>query len=156
MHFREDSVEDSVGSTKIEINKDNQISMEINEKLVKSPIYGYKAVVDTSGNKCLLEIKLLEDSKVASAVSEPTKFRTNRALVTKLWNFKIDGSVVKLIPSIESTAVSCVYTKENSILYKLDEIITVENFNEDLGKVCVPGIHFCMNAKDALKFHNIN
>jgi hypothetical protein len=147
-------IKDGLESTKAEIGSNNQLSLAINDRKVITPIYGYKAVKDAKGNKTLLEIKLLEDSKVASCVTERTKFRTDKALATKLWTLGAVQGEVKLIPTMEVIAFSCVHTTK-LITYTVGELISAEDFDSDLSKVCVPGIHFCLNTKDALRFHDI-
>ena len=147
-------VNDPVDPIALEVS-DNKLSLKFDEVEVKDNISGYKAVQDKFSNKCILELKLLPDSKVATSVKYSMKLRTDKAEVIRMWTVIEDKNKIKLIPSKEDIGLTCVYA-DKAIEYKIGTIVTVDDFDPDLSQVCVPGIHFCLNTKDALSFHHLD
>jgi hypothetical protein len=140
------------------IDEDNQLSVltETNSPDLNPGRYGYKAVHSLEGKPCVAKLKLLPDSKVAGG--DNIKLRTDKALVIAIWKFVVDGDKVTYLtdqseePILE--AIPCIY-KDKEFKYKVGNIAQVDDFDPDLSKVCVPGIHYVLSPKDVFHFHNL-
>ena len=100
----------------------------------KGSFIGYK-----KANGYLIELLILEDSKRSSATS--VKCRANKVKVLEIENIKT-GEKVKEINS----------DYDNNFIYKVGEIVTVSNFDDDRWNECSAGIHFFVNRDNALKY----
>ena len=95
---------------------------------------GYK-----KADGCLIELLIPEDAKRSSATT--MKCRCNKAKVLDIENIET-GEKVK--------AVKSDYNSE--FIYKVGEIVTVDDFDEDRWNECAPGIHFFMNRENAINY----
>ena len=120
-----------------------------NIKDVKTNIYtlGYNLACPEEGsfigykkaNECIVKLLILEDSKRSSATS--SKCRTNKVKVLDIENIKT-GEKLKEIRS----------NYDNNFIYKVGEIVTVSNFDDDRWNECSTGIHFFMNRDNAINY----
>ena len=85
-----------------------------------------------------MQLQILEDSKRCSATSR--KCRCDKAKVLSIQN--VDGSPAD-VKEVRSN-----YDK--NFLYRVGEIVQVDNFNEDRFNECSEGIHFFINRQDAV------
>ena len=95
---------------------------------------GYK-----KANKCIIKLLILEDSKRSSATT--AKCRCDKAKVLEIENIETS----ELINEITSTY-------NPNFVYKVGEIVTVEDFDDDRWNECAPGIHFFVNKENALNY----
>ena len=95
---------------------------------------GYK-----KANECIVKLLILEDSKRSSATS--VKCRCDKAKVLEIENIKT-GEKLKEIRS----------NYDNNFIYRVGEIVTVSNFDNDRWNECSTGIHFFMNRDNAIKY----
>ena len=120
-----------------------------NLKDIKTNIYtlGYNLACPEEGsfigykkaNECIVKLLILEDSKRSSATS--VKCRCNKARVLEIEKIKT-GEKLKEIRS----------NYDNNFIYKVGEIVSVENFDEDRWNECGAGIHFFMNKNNAINY----
>lgn len=95
---------------------------------------GYKKAED-----CIIKLLILDDSKRSSATS--IKCRCDKAKVLDIE--KIDsGEKVKITTS----------SRDNDFIYKVGEIVKVDNFDENRWNECSTGIHFFMNKQNAIQY----
>jgi hypothetical protein len=88
---------------------------------------------------CIIKLLILEDSKRSSATS--IKCRCDKAKVLDIE--KIDtGEKVESISS----------SRDNDFIYKVGEIVKVDDFDENRWNECSTGIHFFMNKQNAIKY----
>jgi len=63
-------------------------------------------------------------------------------------------SLVKYVLEEEyQAAYSCVMV--DNFVYEIGKLITIENFDGELNKVCVPGIHFYFRQEEAFSWHGL-
>ena len=96
---------------------------------------GYK-----KASNCIVELEIPEDAKRLSATSR--KCRCNKAKVLRILNF--DRTVADI------TEVKSNY--DNKFIYKVGDIVSVDNFDEDRWNECSTGIHFFINFKEAVDY----
>lgn len=86
----------------------------------------------------IVELEIPEDAKRVSATTR--KCRCNKAKVLRILNR--DRTVADI------TEVRSDY--DSSFVYKVGEIVSVDNFNEDRWNECSAGIHFFINFQEAV------
>lgn len=96
---------------------------------------GYKKARDY-----IVKLEILADAKRSSATTR--KCRCNKARVISIT--KLDGSetVVFEIPS----------SWDSSFIYKIGEIVSVDDFDDDRWNECSTGIHFFINRQEAVDY----
>ena len=95
---------------------------------------GYKKAKD-----CIVKLLILENSKRSSATT--LKCRCDKAKVLDIE--KIDtGEKIESTPS----------DYDINFIYKVGEIVKVDNFDENRWNKCASGIHFFMNKESAIKY----
>ena len=136
----------------IEYNNKNDLELKLKSKKLLSRLckYGYKVGISKNNKPCIIKIELLEESQVAGQGIEK-KLRTNTCKVIGIFEFSIDNASVKYDVSSKITQAVALFDKHFE--YILGQVISVDNFNTDLTKVCVPGIHFFLDQEDALNFY---
>ena len=95
---------------------------------------GYK----TAG-KYLIKLLILEDAKRSSATT--AKCRCNKAKVLDIEDIKT---------GLKVQAVNSSY--DYQFIYRVGEIVTVDDFDEDRWNECSTGIHFFMNRENAINY----
>ena len=95
---------------------------------------GYKKAKD-----CIIKLLILKNSKRSSATT--LKCRCDKAKVLDIE--KIDTG--KKVESISSS-------HDNDFIYKVGEIVKVDDFDENRWNECSTGIHFFMNKQNAIKY----
>ena len=88
----------------------------------------------------IVELEILSDSRRLSATDR--KCRCDKAKVLSIQN--IDGT------KAEINSVASSY--DEKFLYKVGEIVKVENFDEDRFNECSTGIHFFINRQEAVDY----
>ena len=122
---------------------------DTNLKNVKTSMYtvGYNLACPEKGsfigykkaNRYIIKLLILEDAKRSSATT--MKCRCNKTKVLDIEDIET-GEKVKEISS----------DYDPNFTYKVGEIVTVKDFDEDRWNECAPGIHFFMNKENALKY----
>ena len=97
---------------------------------------GYK-----KANGYIVELEILADAKRCSATSR--KCRCDKAKVLSIQN--IDGTIAD-IKEIASNY-------DSNFIYKVGEIVKVDNFCEDRWQECSAGIHFFINRQEAVDYN---
>jgi hypothetical protein len=87
----------------------------------------------------LIKLEILEDSLRTSSISE--KCRCDKAKVLK---------ITSLDEKDEYDEAYSSYDK--NFIYKVGEIVSVDNFCEDRFNECAPGIHFFINKQSAINY----
>ena len=95
---------------------------------------GYKKT-----DKYLVKLLIPEDAKRSSATT--MKCRCDKAKVLEIKDIDTGEKV-------EETSSDY----DPNFIYKVGEIVTVKDFDEDRWNECVPGIHFFVNKENALKY----
>ena len=88
----------------------------------------------------IVELQILEDSKRLSATTR--KCRCDKAKVLRILNY--DGTVANI------TEVAS--NRDKNFIYKVGEIVSVDNFDEDRWNECSTGIHFFINFQEAVDY----
>lgn len=94
---------------------------------------GYK-----KADRYIVQLQILEDSKRCSATSR--KCRCDKAKVLSIQN--VDGSPAD-VKEVRSNY-------DHDFIYRVGEIVQVDNFNEDRFDECSEGIHFFINRQEAV------
>ena len=97
---------------------------------------GFKKVRDS----LIVKLLILEDARRCSATSR--KCRCDKARVLSITN--IDGTNA----NVEKIASQ----RDASFIYKIGEIVSVPDFEEDRFKECAPGIHFFITRQEAVEY----
>ena len=95
---------------------------------------GYK-----KANECIIKLLVLEDAKRSSATT--TKCRCSKAKVLDIENIKT-GEKLKRVRS----------NYDNNFIYRVGQIVTVNDFDDNRWNECSTGIHFFMNRENAIKY----
>ena len=82
---------------------------------------------------------ILEDAKRSSATT--IKCRCNKARVLEITDIETGKSV--------DSAYS---DYDNDFIYKVGEVVYVDNFDNDRWNECSNGIHFFLNKENAIKY----
>ena len=96
---------------------------------------GYK-----KASGCIVELEIPEDAKRLSATTR--KCRCNKAKVLRILNY--DRTVADV------TEVRSNYNSD--FVYKVGDIVSVDNFDEDRFNECSTGIHFFINFQEAVDY----
>ena len=88
----------------------------------------------------IVELEILSDAKRVSATGR--KCRCDKAKVLSIQN--IDGT-----PSIFTSVAS---DRDSKFIYKVGEIVTVDDFDENRWNECSTGIHFFINRQEAVNY----
>ena len=120
-----------------------------NLKNIKTNMYttGYNLACPEEGsfvgykkaNGCLVKLLILEDAKRSSATS--SKCRCDKAKVLDIENVETGEKIEEIESNFDS-----------EFIYKVGEIVSVDNFDDDRWNECSTGIHFFMNRENALKY----
>lgn len=90
--------------------------------------------------ECLVKLEILADSKRLSTAT--LKCRCNKAKVLDI--IALNNANMKI-----SEAVSqC----DHNFVYRVGEIVSVDNYDDDRWNECAPGIHFFINKQDAIDY----
>ena len=95
---------------------------------------GYK-----KANDCIVKLLILEDAKRSSATT--VKCRCSKAKVLEIREIQTD----KLLDSVPSDY-------DRDFVYKVGEVVSVDNFDEDRWSECSTGIHFFVSRENALSY----
>ena len=138
-----------IGANLTDANLRNVCLRDTNLKNVKTSMYtvGYNLACPEKGsfigykkaNRYIIKLLILEDAKRSSATT--MKCRCNKTKVLDIEDIET-GEKVKEISS----------DYDPNFTYKVGEIVTVKDFDEDRWNECAPGIHFFMNKENALKY----
>ena len=127
-----------------------------NANLINSKLVGIKTNMDTIGYNlacpeegsfigykkaggCIVKLLILEDSKRSSATT--SKCRCDKAKVLEIKDINT-GELMNEITS----------TYDHNFVYKVGEIVSVDDFDENRWNECSTGIHFFMNKENALNY----
>ena len=100
----------------------------------KGSFIGYK-----KANGCIVELLILEDSKRSSGTT--MKCRCNKAKVLDIENIDTGEKVEEVYSDYDP-----------KFIYKVGEIVSVDNFDNNRWRECASGIHFFMNRKNAINY----
>lgn len=95
---------------------------------------GYK-----KASKCIVKLLILDDSKRSSATT--AKCRCDKAKVLDIENIETGKKVKEIRSSYDS-----------NFIYKVGEIASVDNFDNNRWNECTAGIHFFLNKEDAINY----
>ena len=90
--------------------------------------------------KYIIKLEVLEDAKRSSATSR--ECRCDKARVLAIEN--LNGSESRI------TEVCSSYDKE--FIYRVGEVVSVDNFDENRWNECAPGIHFFITREEAARY----
>ena len=88
----------------------------------------------------IVELEIPEDAKRLSATTR--KCRCNKAKVLRILNFDRTSADVTEVKS----------SYDSGFVYKVGEIVAVDNFDEDRWNECSAGIHFFINFQEAVDY----
>ena len=88
----------------------------------------------------IVQLEIPEDAKRLSATGR--KCRCNKAKVLSIQNN--DGTAADVMEVVSSF--------DNTFIYKIGEIVSVENFDKDRWNECSTGIHFFINRQEAIDY----
>ena len=88
----------------------------------------------------IVKLKILESAKRSSATSR--KCRCDKAEVVAIENS--DGTVAS-VDSVKSN-------HDSSFVYRIGEVVCVDNFDDNRWNECAPGIHFFITRDEAVRY----
>lgn len=91
-----------------------------------------------AGN-CLVKLLVLEDAKRSSGTTP--KCRCDKAKVLEIENLRTGLKGIQAISEYD-----------DKFIYKVGEIVSVDNFDDNRWNECAPGIHFFMNRENAINY----
>ena len=91
-------------------------------------------------NKHIVKIEVTEDAKRSSAYGRKCRCSEARVLAIEL----LDGSAAD-VTEVKSG-------HDGDFIYRVGEVVKVENFDEDRRKECAPGIHFFITRQEAVDY----
>ena len=100
----------------------------------KGSFIGYK-----KAGKCIIELLILADAKRSSATT--VKCRCSKAKVLNIEDIKTGEKVMKVSSNYNS-----------NFIYRIGEIVSVDDFDDDRWNECSTGIHFFMNRDNAINY----
>ena len=86
--------------------------------------------------KCIVELEILENSKRSSATTR--KCRCDKARVISIENIETRENITEVSSN-----------RDKDFIYKVGEVVSVDDFNEDRWVECTTGIHFFMTKHEA-------
>jgi hypothetical protein len=95
---------------------------------------GYK-----KANGCIVKLLILEDAKRSSATT--SKCRCNKAKVLDIENIETEEKITKINSNHDS-----------NFIYRVGEIVHVDNFDNNRWNECSTGIHFFINKENAINY----
>ena len=95
---------------------------------------GYK-----KASRYIVKLLILEDAKRSSATT--MKCRCDKAKVLDIENVETGEKIEEIESNFDS-----------EFIYKVGEIVSVDNFDDDRWNECTSGIHFFMNKENALNY----
>ena len=95
---------------------------------------GYK-----KASRYIVKLLILEDAKRSSATT--MKCRCDKAKVLDIENVETGEKIEEIESNFDS-----------EFIYKVGEIVSVDNFDNDRWNECAPGIHFFMNKENAINY----
>lgn len=98
-----------------------------------------KATCNEEGN-VIVKLEILKDAKRSSATSR--KCRCDKAKVLAIETIK--GEPLKHLNARSK--------HDQSFIYEVGKIVSVDNFDEDRWNECAPGIHFFINRQEAVEY----
>lgn len=102
---------------------------------------GYKKCISRAyKKKVIVELGVLKEAKRSSATTR--KCRCSKAKVLSITN--IDGSLYN-----GNTVMSAF---DQSFIYRVGDVVEVDDFDENRWHECSTGIHFFMDRKEAVKY----
>ena len=101
----------------------------------KGSFIGYKIAKDRK----VVELLITEDAKRSSGTNR--KCRCSKAKVLSITNIKGDKNYDEAISEYDK-----------NFIYKVGEIVEVNNFDEDRWKTCASGIHFFITRDEAIRY----
>ena len=127
-----------------------------NANLIDSKLVGIKTNMNTIGynlacpeegsfigykkaGKCIVKLLIPEDAKRSSATT--AKCRCDKAKVLDIEDIKTGEKVMKVSSNYNS-----------NFIYRIGEIVTVNNFDDNRWNECSTGIHFFMNRENAINY----
>lgn len=120
-----------------------------NLKDIKTNIYtiGYNLACPKEGSfigykkasKCIVKLLILEDAKRSSATT--IKCRCDKAKVLDIENIETGKKVNEINSNYDI-----------NFIYKVGEIASVDNFDNNRWNECTTGIHFFINKEDAINY----
>ena len=88
----------------------------------------------------IVELEILEDAKRLSATAR--KCRCDKAKVLRILNYDRTVADVKEVKS----------NYDSDFIYKVGQVVSVDNFDEDRWNECSAGIHFFINFQEAVNY----
>jgi len=88
----------------------------------------------------IVELEVLSEAKRSSSTGR--KCRCDKARVVAIEN--IDGS--------ESRITEVCSNHDKTFIYRVGEVVSVNNFNENRWNECAPGIHFFITREEAVRY----
>ena len=100
----------------------------------KGSFIGYK-----KAGGCIVKLLILEDSKRSSATT--IKCRCDKAKVLDIENIETEEKITKINSNHDS-----------NFIYRVGEIVHVDNFDNNRWNECSTGIHFFINKENAINY----
>jgi uncharacterized protein YjbI with pentapeptide repeats len=92
-------------------------------------------------SQCIVKLLIPEDALRSSATTR--KCRANKAKVLEITKL-LDGETLQEVPS----------DYDNDFIYKVGEIVVVDDFDTDRWEECSTGIHFFITKQEAINYEN--
>lgn len=137
---------------RMDLDKNSKVIVDVSTvRGEEHKFVGYKiGNIPETNQKCVIKLGLLQDSRVSmDGGIQGQKFRCDKARVLAIGAIaEIDGK--SMYEMYNAKAVSM---HDPNYEYVLGHLVSVSNFEPDLSKVCVPGIHFFVEETTALQYY---
>jgi hypothetical protein len=101
---------------------------------------GWKKATCNGIDNVIVKLEILEDAKRSSATSREIRCDKARVLAIET----IEGDSIKNINARSKY--------DQTFIYKVGKIVSVDNFDENRWNDCAPGIHFFINRQEAVEY----
>jgi hypothetical protein len=142
-----------------DIDENNKLKVLTDQFTPDGFVYGFKVAKTMKGEPCIVKLMIPRGARVACHVND-TKIRCDKAWVVGVFKFEYDEDTQTVTYGKMISVARSFYYKEKvsdgnapEFLYRVGDMIEVKDFEPDLGRVCVPGIHFFFSQKQL--FHLI-
>jgi hypothetical protein len=110
--------------------------------------YGYKLAKTKDEHDCLITLYIPSDALIAMGL-DYGKARANTVQVINIVLLLIEGRKITMGDEVDE-AFPCLHSGSD-LVYRKSETIHITDFDSDLTKVCVPGVHFFWSRLDLFR-----
>jgi hypothetical protein len=152
------------GNRQYELEMDSRgnviVDVESYKKSLKNHTIGFKAIKGADDVKLLAVLAIPKDAQVASNSHSAGKIRTNKLTPVRFYEVEESLKGNKINYTLKNTDLdegyACIFKQKRKFKYYLNVEIELKGkeFDGDMREICTRGLHYCLDMKAALNFHN--